>query len=157
MRGGFVGDGSRIPACNASTSRGEHPAGQSKGDEGATPSPGGKRSLAASDLADASQESRWQRGCSFAEFWWATRNTRCQWSRWASVQVRRFRKRQKRIGCKCRGTLPRQREKIGGRNPVLESSSHLGGACRSLGKNVSLSHLMVSLDLESSSLCWASQ
>ena len=30
------------------------------------------------------------------------------------------------------GTLPRRCKKIGGRNPVLESSSHLGGACPSL-------------------------
>ena len=38
------------------------------------------------------------------------------------------RKCRKRVGWKCQGTLPRQRQKIGGRNPVLESSSHLGGA-----------------------------
>ena len=42
------------------------------------------------------------------------------------------RKCRKRVGWKCQGILPRQRQKIGGRNPVLESSSHLGGACRSL-------------------------
>ena len=36
------------------------------------------------------------------------------------------------LGCKCEGTLTRQRKEIGGRNPVLESSSHSGGARQSL-------------------------
>ena len=77
VRGGFGGYGSGISACNASTARGERPAGQSQGDEGVTPSPDGRRGLAVSDLADTSQKSRWQRGCSFIEFWWATRHTVC--------------------------------------------------------------------------------
>ena len=54
--GGCTGNGSGIPACNAITARGEHQAGHSQGDDGVTPSPGGRRGLAASDLADASQE-----------------------------------------------------------------------------------------------------
>ena len=54
--GGCGGDGSGIPVCNTSTARGERPSGHSQGDEGVTPSPGGRRGLAASDLADASQD-----------------------------------------------------------------------------------------------------
>ena len=89
VRGGCAGDGSGIPACNAITARGEHQAGHRQGDDGVTPSPGGRRGLAASDLADASQERWWQRGCSFADSWWATRNTACQRSQWGRLEARR--------------------------------------------------------------------
>ena len=50
-----AGDGSGIPACNVITARGEHQAGHRQGDDGVMPSPGGRRGLAASDLADTSQ------------------------------------------------------------------------------------------------------
>ena len=46
-------------------------------DEGVTSIPGGRRGLAASDLAEASQERQRRRGCSFADFWWATQNIAC--------------------------------------------------------------------------------
>ena len=45
-------------ACNESTVRDERPAGHSQWDERVMPSPGGRRGLAASDFAEASQERR---------------------------------------------------------------------------------------------------